>query len=139
MVIATPSTFPSKESSLSDFTKPLLMKSKPRGFLPGDPERVPEEVRRTPRRRGFPRVRPDDTETIQEEDWGTGVEGLHLSEPETYRVTHIAIRELEEKGVVDELGLAKYAGHLRVETTRIYIHLATKHIAFGRRRYEEGS
>ena len=30
------------------------------------------------------------------------------------RITHIAIRELEEKGVVDELGLTKYAGHLRV-------------------------
>jgi len=30
------------------------------------------------------------------------------------RVTHMAIRELEEKGVVDELGLTKYAGHLRV-------------------------
>lgn len=40
---------------------------------------------------------------------------------------------------MDELGLAKYADHLRVETTRIYVHLATKHIAFGRRRYEEGS
>ena len=48
------------------------------------------------------------------------------------RITHIAIRELEEKGVVDELGLAKFAGHLRVETTRIYVHLAAKHIAFGR-------
>ena len=49
------------------------------------------------------------------------------------RITHIAIRELEEKGFVDELSLAKFAGHLRVETTRTYVHLATRHLAFGRR------
>jgi len=49
------------------------------------------------------------------------------------RITHITIRELEEKGVVDELSLSKFAGHLRVETTRTYVHLATKYLAFGRR------
>jgi len=49
------------------------------------------------------------------------------------RITHIAIHQLEEKGVVDELSLAKFAGHLRVETTRTYVHLATKYLAFGRR------
>jgi len=46
------------------------------------------------------------------------------------RVTHIALAELEEKGVVDELSLSKFAGHLRVETTRMYVHLATRHLAF---------
>jgi len=46
------------------------------------------------------------------------------------KVTHIALRELEEKGVVDELSLSKFAGHLRVETTRMYVHLATRHRAF---------
>lgn len=50
------------------------------------------------------------------------------------RITHIALRQLEEKGVVDELSLAKFAGHLRVETTRMYVHLATKYLAFGRKR-----
>ena len=46
------------------------------------------------------------------------------------RITHIALAELAEKGVVDELSLSKFAGHLRVETTRMYVHLATKHLAF---------
>jgi len=46
------------------------------------------------------------------------------------RITHIAIKQLEEKGVVDELSLSKFAGHLRVETTRMYVHLATRHLAF---------
>lgn len=50
------------------------------------------------------------------------------------RITHIAVHELEEKGVVDELSLAKFAGHLRVETTRMYVHLATKYLAFGRKK-----
>jgi len=49
------------------------------------------------------------------------------------RITHIAIQELEQKGFVDELSLAKFAGHLRVETTRMYVHLATKYLAFGRK------
>lgn len=48
------------------------------------------------------------------------------------RITHIAIRELEEKGTVDEVTLAKFAGHLRQETTRLYIHLAARHLAFKR-------
>jgi len=50
------------------------------------------------------------------------------------KITHVAIHELEEKGVVDELSLAKFAGHLRVETTRMYVHLATKYLAFGRKK-----
>jgi integrase len=61
-----------------------------------------------------------------------GLEGYTFQSLRHSRITHIALRELEEKGVVDELGLAKFAGHLRVETTRIYVHLASKHIAFGR-------
>lgn len=50
------------------------------------------------------------------------------------KITHVAIKQLEEKGVVDELSLSKFAGHLRVETTRTYVHLATRHLAFGRER-----
>lgn len=46
------------------------------------------------------------------------------------RITHIAIHELKTKGFVDELSLAKFAGHLRVETTRMYVHLASKYLAF---------
>jgi len=51
------------------------------------------------------------------------------------RITHIAIRELKEKGFVDELSLSKFAGHLRVETTRLYLHLAAKYLAFGGKHY----
>ena len=40
------------------------------------------------------------------------------------------MKELDEKGVVDELSLSKFAGHLRIETIRIYVHLATRHLAF---------
>jgi len=68
-----------------------------------------------------------------------GLEGYSFQSLRHSRITHIAIRELEEKGVVDELSLAKFAGHLRVETTRIYVHLAARHIAFGRRKSGEGS
>jgi integrase len=68
-----------------------------------------------------------------------GLEGYNFQSLRHSRITHIAIRELEERGVVDELGLAKFAGHLRVETTRIYVHLAAKHIAFGRRGHGEGA
>lgn len=46
------------------------------------------------------------------------------------KVTHMALKELEENGVVDELSLSKFAGHLRVETTRMYVHLAQRHLAF---------
>lgn len=46
------------------------------------------------------------------------------------KVTHLALQELEENGVVDELSLSKFAGHLRVETTRMYVHLAARHLAF---------
>jgi len=68
-----------------------------------------------------------------------GLEGYKFQSLRHSRITHLAIRELEEKGVVDELSLAKFAGHLRVETTRIYVHLATKYIAFGRDRYGKGA
>ena len=43
-----------------------------------------------------------------------GLKGYTFQSLRHSRITHIAIRELEEKGVVDELGLTKYAGHLRV-------------------------
>ena len=66
-----------------------------------------------------------------------GLEGYTFQCLRHSRITHIAIRELEEKGVVDELSLAKFAGHLRVETTRTYVHLAAKYLAFGRRRHGE--
>jgi len=46
------------------------------------------------------------------------------------RITHRAIRELEEKGTVDIVSLAKFAGHLRADTTLMYIHLASKYLAF---------
>jgi len=46
------------------------------------------------------------------------------------RITHIAIRELKEKGFVDLTRLAEFAGHLKVETTLRYIHLASKYLAF---------
>jgi integrase len=68
-----------------------------------------------------------------------GLEGYKFHSLRHSRLTHIAIRELEEKGVVDELSLAKFAGHLRVESTRIYVHLASKHIAFRRMKSGEGA
>ncbi|MBM1154928.1 site-specific integrase [archaeon] len=46
------------------------------------------------------------------------------------RATHIAIRELREKGHVDVLSLAKFMGHARIETTMRYVHLASKYLAF---------
>ena len=68
-----------------------------------------------------------------------GLEGYKFQSLRHSKITHLAIRELEEKGVVDELSLAKFAGHLRVETTRTYVHLATKYLVFGRRGHGEGS
>jgi len=59
-----------------------------------------------------------------------GLEGYTFHSLRHSRVTHIALAELAEKGVVDELSLSKFAGHLRVETTRMYVHLATRHLAF---------
>lgn len=46
------------------------------------------------------------------------------------RITHLAIAEIKEKGVCDELSLSKFAGHLQVDTTRGYVHLASGHLAF---------
>jgi len=48
------------------------------------------------------------------------------------RITHIAIRQLKEKGVVDIVSLAQFAGHVNINTTLMYIHLASKYLAFGR-------
>lgn len=62
--------------------------------------------------------------------YATGLEGYTFHCLRHSRITHIAIQQLEERGVVDELSLSKFAGHLRVETTRTYVHLATRHLAF---------
>jgi len=59
-----------------------------------------------------------------------GLEGYTFHSLRHSRVTHIALRELERKGVVDELSLSKFAGHLKVETTRMYVHMAARHLAF---------
>ncbi len=61
-----------------------------------------------------------------------GLEGYTFHCLRHSRITHIALQELQDKGVVDELSLAKFAGHLRVETTRMYVHLATRRLAFGK-------
>ena len=52
------------------------------------------------------------------------------------KITHLAIRDIEERGMVDELKLSKFAGHLRVETTRTYVHLALEHLTYSRARQE---
>jgi len=81
---------------------------------------------------------PISTKTIQR-IFRRRANAVGLSEDYTFhslrhsKVTHIALKQLDEKGVVDELSLSKFAGHLRVETTRTYVHLATRHLAFGRR------
>lgn len=62
--------------------------------------------------------------------YAEGLEGYTFHCLRHSRITHIAIQQLEERGVVDELSLSKFAGHLRVETTRSYVHLATRHLAF---------
>lgn len=59
-----------------------------------------------------------------------GLSGYTFHSLRHSRVTHIALQQLQEAGVVDELSLSKFAGHLRVETTRMYVHLATRHLAF---------
>jgi len=77
---------------------------------------------------------PMSTESIQtvfnERAAQLGLEGYTFHSLRHSRITHIALAELAEKGVVDELSLSKFAGHLRVETTRMYVHLATRHLAF---------
>jgi len=62
--------------------------------------------------------------------YAAGLEGYTFHCLRHSRITHIAIFQLEERGVVDELSLSKFAGHLRVETTRTYVHLATRYLAF---------
>jgi len=59
-----------------------------------------------------------------------GLEGYTFHSLRHSRITHIALDQLGEKGIVDELSLSKFAGHLRVETTRMYVHLATRYLAF---------
>lgn len=46
------------------------------------------------------------------------------------RITHIAIDMLQKDGHVDEVRLAKFAGHLRYETTLLYVHLASEYLVF---------
>jgi len=46
------------------------------------------------------------------------------------RITHIAIDMLQKGGKVDEVRLAKFAGHLRYETTLLYVHLASEYLVF---------
>ena len=60
------------------------------------------------------------------------LEGYSFHSLRHSRITHLAIKDIEKKGMVDELSLAKFAGHLRVETTRLYVHLAAKHLAYAR-------
>jgi integrase len=46
------------------------------------------------------------------------------------RITHIAIDMLQKEGHVDEVRLAKFAGHFRYETTLLYVHLASEYLVF---------
>jgi len=46
------------------------------------------------------------------------------------RCTNIAINELREKGTVDIVSLAKFMGHLNINTTMMYIHIASKYLRF---------
>jgi len=46
------------------------------------------------------------------------------------RLTHIAIHELETKGTVDIVSLAKFAGHSNVNITLNYIHLASTYLSY---------
>jgi len=62
----------------------------------------------------------------------TGKEGYTFHSLRHSRITHIAIKQLREKGFADVASLAKFAGHLKTETTLMYIHLASKYLAFGR-------
>ena len=82
----------------------------------------------------FDTMFPMSVSTIQnlfnERTASLGLEGYTFHSLRHSRVTHIVLAELDEKGVVDELSLSKFAGHLRIETTRMYVHLATRHLAF---------
>ncbi len=60
------------------------------------------------------------------------LEGYSFHSLRHSRVTHIAIKDIEKRGMVDELKLSKFAGHLRVETTRLYVHLAMEHLTYAR-------
>lgn len=46
------------------------------------------------------------------------------------KITHIAI-DMIKRDKVDVVRLAKFAGHLRVDTTMRYIHLASEYLSFG--------
>ena len=46
------------------------------------------------------------------------------------RLTHMAIHQLRTRGYVDIVGLAKFAGHSRPDTTMMYVHLAHKYLSF---------
>ena len=60
------------------------------------------------------------------------LEGYSFHSLRHSKITHQAIRDIEERGMVDELKLSKFAGHLRVETTRQYVHLAMEHLTYAR-------
>jgi len=60
------------------------------------------------------------------------LEGYSFHSLRHSRVTHLAIKDIKERGMVDELKLSKFAGHLRVETTRLYVHLAMEHLTYAR-------
>ena len=60
------------------------------------------------------------------------LEGYSFHSLRHSKITHLAIRDIEERGMVDELKLSKFAGHLRVETTRLYVHLAMEHLTYAR-------
>jgi len=47
------------------------------------------------------------------------------------RCTNIVIHELREKGTVDIVSLAKFMGHLNMNTTMAYIHLGSRYLKFG--------
>jgi integrase len=46
------------------------------------------------------------------------------------KITHLALQMIKEEGRVDEVRLAKFAGHLKYETTLLYVHLASEYLAF---------
>ncbi len=49
------------------------------------------------------------------------------------RATHMAVEMLESSGVVDVVKLSKFLGHASVNSTLLYVHLATAYLAERRR------
>ncbi len=77
---------------------------------------------------------PMSTQVIQrifnERARALGLEGYTFHSLRHSRITHIALAEIDKNGFCDELSLSKFAGHLQVDTTRQYVHLASGHLAF---------